>query len=278
MTKHNKKTITLPIKELALLKSNPKKYYKKHMTNKTHDGTSMGTLSPKIKEFSEKYASSKELVIDIYDKEGWKQEQIYGLHPDLFPDKYKFDKTGFMKDIDEGYDTDMDIVRNAGHEESDQIDPFSYVLPHTYDSEYSYKNQYVAPNEDDLSQLIRKNEDGEYSFRSITMVSPNQSSITFMKNKDFSKEDEKLYNELIKKFNEDNQNFVQEYEATFSETYASLYGDEKYNDDMNHVHRRDDSVKESTKQNGTLYDHIKNQDWEKQFSECNVKIRIKEKP
>lgn len=271
-----KKNITLNIKELALLKSNPEEYYRKSL--KTHDGTSMGSLNPKIETFADKHATAKELVMDVYDEGGWRQGQSYGIHPDLFPDKYNFQKIKQIDDIDEGWDHDMDIIRNSGHEESIQPDPFTYELPHTYESEYNYNDQYVAPNELDLQQLTRKNDDGEYMFRSITMVSPNGSSITFVKNNKFNKEDEELYNELIKKFNEDNQDFVQEHEATLDRTYASLNGEEKYKGDNGRVLLLDDSVKESTKQNGTLYDHIKEQDWGVEFEKCNVKIRIRGKP
>ena len=269
--------VTLSINDLALLKINPDEYYKRQL-NKTHDGTSMGPLRQKIKDFSSRYGADDEVVINVYDdKHSTAQAQHFG---NVFEaDYFDPDEAYLLEEVTDLEITDGHIIRNIGHEYVD------FTHPYSYESMDKYEDMYSAPNSHDLEQLTRKNDDGEYLFRSMTLVSPNGASISFIKNNQFSSEDEAGFMKLVEEYNADCYDYSNKYDSDFFENKDRIVADrneleggiEWRLDPKEHFGVNDDSIKMTTEQNGTLYDFIKEKGYEEKFEKYNVKVRIRGK-
>ena len=269
--------VTLSIKDLALLKINPDEYYKRQL-NKTHDGTSMGPLRQKIKDFYSRYGTDDEVIINVYDDEhSTARAEHYGNVFDS--DYYDPDETYLIEEVKDLEITDGHIIRNIGHETVDFNHPYSYETLNSYDDMYS------APNGHDLEQLIAKNDDGEYMFRSMTLVSPNGASISFIKDNQFSIEDEKGFMELVEKYNLDCYDYSNKYSVDTDDNRERIV-EERHEregniewrlDPKEHFKVNDDSVKMATEHNGTLYDFIKDEGYVESFGEHHVKVRIRGK-
>lgn len=239
--------------------------------NKTHDGTSMSGLNGKIKKFAQRYATDDNLHYCAYDENGNMISSIDSYKQ--YQDKYKDEQ------FDDLYHNprNLDLVRNLGHEQLDKHNP-SY-----FDSKYEYEDMYSTLNDYDLAQLRNIGEDS--SFRSFTMVSPNGSSITFIKNNNYSEKDNELFGKLASDFENyciDHvskcENDTQDIREEIIEKGDKEHGDYTWrigSDDTKRI--LDESVKESVNRNGTLYDAIRDYPRLSQFEECNIKVRIRSK-
>lgn len=239
--------------------------------NKTHDGTSMSGLNGKIKKFAQRYATDDNLHYCAYDENGNMISSIDSYKQ--YQDKYKDEQ------FDDLYHNprNLDLVRNLGHEQLDKHN-------HSYfDSKYEYEDMYSTLNDYDLAQLHNIGEDS--SFRSFTMVSPNGSSITFIKNNNYSEKDNGLFGKLASDFENYCTDYVSKCENDTQDIREEIIekGDKEHgdytwrigSDDTKRI--LDESVKESVNRNGTLYDAIRDYPRLSQFEECNIKVRIRSK-
>ena len=189
------------------------------------------------------------------------------------------DETYLIEEVKDLEITDGHIIRNIGHETVDFNHPYSYETLNSYDDMYS------APNGHDLEQLVAKNDDGEYMFRSMTLVSPNGASISFIKDNQFSIEDEKGFMELVEKYNLDCYDYSNKYSVDTDDNRERIVEERNERegniewrlDPKEHFKVNDDSVKMATEQNGTLYDFIKDEGYVESFGEHHVKVRIRGK-
>lgn len=266
--------IQLSIKDIVLLKQDPYNYY----ITKTHDGTSMGPLRQKIKDFYRRYGTDDEVIINVYDDDhSTARAEHYGNVFDS--DYYDPDEAYLIEEVKDLEITDGHIIRNIGHEYVD------FTHPYSYESLDKYEDMYSAPNTHDLEQLTAKNDEGEYMFRSMTLVSPNGASISFIKDNQFSSEDEKGFMELVEKYNLDCYDYSNKYSADVDDNRNGIVeernaiegGVEWRLDPKEHFKVNDDSIKRTTEQNGTLYDFIKDNGYEDDFEKYHVKVRIRGK-
>lgn len=160
-----KKKLKLPIKDLALLKSNPQQYY----ATKTHDGTSMGKIGPALDEWAKKsfrrqalFDENGKLISDIsIEDRGWN------------------DSNHMWKDY---IDTD---TKNLNYIRAWQT-TFGYFKETTDD-----KGIYPLYDGNILRLSNEKNKNGDYLLRSYSTVGPNGVRMTAIRGDKFNEEDEK---------------------------------------------------------------------------------------
>lgn len=255
------KQITLTIQEIADLKEG-----RRTLKNirKTHDGTSMGGLRKIIQDFAQKYALERDKHIATYNSKG---EEINHVQR---PYKYE----GLPKPVqipDEIWrnNKDLDMVSNLGGTD-EMIMRTSAVYPADVGGEY--ENNITTFHESEYGSLTQKNEDGKYSYRSITSVSPNGSSMTLIKNNKFSVEDENNYNALTKEFHKDMTNFAK----TCKDDYSVKYDELIQKEGLTSYEARIEARKYTYKKNGSMHEYIKKQGYSERFEEeCNTKLRLR---
>lgn len=254
--------IILNIEDIVLLKQKPDEYLEKTALKitKTHDGTSMGTLRKTIKTFSRKYAKSPIKHIVSYNEKGTVVSHVQRLG-------------GQDKEIpipDKVYDNNhnLDHISNVG-EETDNIYHFGENRGATYQEEYA------GFEETDYPQLLQKNTEGEYSYRSITIVSPNGSYMTLIKNNKFNTENEQKYTELTTKMHKELQTLNGNLHKDYLLKYRELY----YDEGLSFMEADKQAMQYAIQKNGTMHQYLKDNHYPEQYEqECNVKLRITGKP
>ena len=171
----------LPIKEIALLKTNPQEYY----TTKTHDGTSLGKVRPAIAKYVEEYSLSpfREVGVMSDDKEIYHFQHINNENPSQ-EELEKLGKTG------------LHIISTIS--DDDATDFGAFYPFHGDMKDYNY-----TPWEDDLETLFMKNENGEYIVQSHTTVSPTGQSVTLVKNNKFNEDNQENVKRILKEMNDE---------------------------------------------------------------------------
>lgn len=181
-------TLRLSIREIADLKEGRKSW---EDIEKTHDGTSMGTLRNNLKDFIKKYGDSEKRVEQVVSSDG----NILKTRTRKVSDKNR--EKQLMADYDENTDTHLIIKQ----------------------SDYSPRNSITWTNDDDfydffekgeMEQLLAQNTDNKDIFRSITKIdSSNEgnASITLIKSNNFNSE---KYQELCNKLPKGIQDFEEE--------------------------------------------------------------------
>ena len=249
---------TLNVKDLALLKTNPIAYYKK-----THDGTSMGGLRSIIYDFNQKYALERQKHIISYDSQGNEVNHVQR------PVKYEGlpDPVPIPRNIWDNY-SNLDMVSNLGGTDEILIGS-SEVYP--IDVGMSYKNNQSSFNRYEYGSLIQKNKEGEYTYRSITMVSPDGTSMTLIKNNKFNEADEDIYYDLAMKFDREMAGYTLQCKKDYNNKYEELI-----KEGAEPIQAKREARKYTRDKNGDMHDFIKEQGWDKTFEEqCNTKLRLR---
>lgn len=202
----DKKTPILSIKDIVLLKQYPMEYYKKQIKiTKTHDGTSSGPIRNHLKNFIEEKTKSSIKYYTLIGADGKKITDVklvpgYGKKKD---NPYSYDNSNGEYDLNELYDkidetgeTGMHVITNEG-----------YLRPYGHAGIYSLmdKDFMVIPNENEIDQLMLKNDDGEYLVQSVTVVGDNGKTITLVKYNDFTDIDGASAKSIINSMNNDIQ-------------------------------------------------------------------------
>lgn len=250
----------LTIQEIALIKTLPEGYLE---ILKTHDGTSMGGLRTTIQDFSQKYATDRNKHIASYDQQGNEISHVQRGTDDK-------NRTTPVAIPDEIWvnNKDLDMVSNLGGTD-EMILGNSAVYPN--DIGIDYEKNYASINRWEYDSLIQKNKDGDYSYRSITCVSPNGTSMTLIRNNKFGAEDEQRYGELARTFHTD----LRIYEANCKSDY-NLKEAELKEQGLDEVAIHDQATRYALKQNGTMHDYIKEKGYPERFEdECNTKLRLR---
>lgn len=159
--------------------------------NKTHDGTSMGTLRNNLKDFIEKYGDDEKRV-----------EQVVSSDGNILKTRtQKVSRKNREKQLMNGYDENTDshlIIKQSDYSSRNGI---------TWEGDNDY---YDFFEKGEMEHLLTQNSDDEDVFRSITKInssSEGNASITLIKSNDFNPE---KYQELCDKLPKGVQDFEQE--------------------------------------------------------------------
>ena len=197
---NNKKTPTLSINDIVLLKERPQDYLKIHAERltKTHDGTSSGPIKSNIKNFINRYSQDPFRRVVAFDSEGEKiVDHLTHYHNQVIWDDALINSE----------QTNMHVIMNANLDAEglfdDEVEDHQFIGSGEVTRDKTNPNFYaqasqdytVFINENEARQLCVRNNDGEYVVRSVTMVSPNKETMTLIKDNNFSYEDhQKLIN------------------------------------------------------------------------------------
>ena len=200
------KKIVLSIQEIADLKGGRKSVDE---IRKTHDGTSMGQLNGIIKNKADEYRKPPNQHIFIYDENLNEKMTLVGSWED---DKNGTPKIPYNK-IDT---TNNHLIKTVGM----NFDPFGEGLHNnsTYGhfdmdgGRYSSDiDKSVSPfKQSDMSEILKKDKDGNYISRGITLISQGGSTMTLIKNNKFDTDNEKQYKKLCKEFQNDIDYYIDE--------------------------------------------------------------------
>lgn len=224
---------------------------------KTHDGTSMGQLKGAINKFADKYAKELRGYAKIIDKN----------HKRVSDDIEYSDDFGRNKNnipYDELDDVDNHIIKTripyTGYGNS--------VLNDFYDE--THLKDFTPMPYDDMVEIMKKNEDGEYLFQSSTLISNNQSYMSLLRNNDFSASDEKQFEALCKEFRNDVEN--SEWANQWEDTFRQIQEEDPFlfvHNDLDEV--CSNRMREQTGY-GTMREYLKSRDYETKFKDCNVRF------
>lgn len=254
-------SLKLTIKQIADLKEGRRTLQE---ITKTHDGTSMGGLRSNIQNFKQKYATANWKHIISYDENG----NVVN-HSQLTEFQIEY-----LKIPSEVYNNNknMDLISNLGHEDL-TASAFGVTDPVDYEDKYSGFDIL------DYDQLIQRNKDGDYVYKSVTTVSPNGSSLTLIKNNKFSIKDEKKYQDLTRKMHYDLKDFVKKCQLDYEIQSARLgyiNDDESLTPWEKYKKKSSLAMQYTIERNGTLYEYIKKQGYSEMFEkECNIKLRMR---
>ena len=245
------RTITLSIKEISELKNETKTLDE---IIKTHDGTSMGGAYGKsLKKFIEEYADDYEKHIKIYNSNNETLTHIVdgeynynnGIFIDLPLKDYKNEK-------------DLHIISNIGIYEA--LGENHYII-----------NGMSIPLPQDVEPLLEKNNDGEYLVRSNTIVCPDKSSLTLIKNNKFNSENEDMLNETIRRMNDDYDDFIHKRREAYNEKFSQLTAGKW--DNLEQVEQ--ESYKYANEKIGTVEDFLKQGKYDVDLEKCNVRFAVR---
>ena len=176
----------LTIRDLALYKQDPKKYWEKMKITKTHDGTSMGQgFMNHVIPFIKRHATSNVSRALIFETD--KKMGVGAIDEDEISWNIEHSRSGGK---------DLNLIRNVGAKtEYDwHVDDNGNGFP------------FSVPNKEDMNLITEKNDYGEYAYRSMTLVSPGLKSMTLIRNNKFSTEDEKQYRKTVNKLYQNSEN------------------------------------------------------------------------
>ena len=219
----------LTINEIADLKEGRKTLDE---ITKTHDGTSMGKINYWINRFSRDYRLDEYQGVQIVNEDN--RNILTGQY---VGEKGKVTRHKNIKDLP----PNSHMIKNVGlpndpngtGEHSDREYGLFAGKPADYDPDQSF-----TPFKDkDMKEFNTKNDDGEYIFRSTTLISRGGMTMSLLRNNNFSADDEKQFNKVCKELSKEIPN--------------SIY-----------------DVDEST----TLYDILSKKNFENKFKDCNVRF------
>lgn len=275
--------ITLNIHDLAFLKQNPEEYIEKQLSMiKTHDGTSTGGgFKESLKWFIEDYSQDPFCNTAVFTNDGSEgvvyrattntEEQLVKEGIDITKDKY----------YSEG--TDFHIIQNSSPGENpDGTRPGVYYWDSASPVDEPNLSM-IGFHDRDVEYLTETNDDGEYLYRSTTIVSPNGKSMTLIKNNSFDEKDHKYLRDIQNDMKKSVNDYVKEYRTQQALNFNELkleYMKEhnvasvpwEIENKMTH-----DSHKYAKEQmGGDLYDYLVNQGYPERFeTEANIKMRVK---
>ncbi len=238
----------LSIEEIALVKSK-----KKSLDDilKTHDGTSMGRIKSKLKEFIKDNAKNR------------KRQYLY------------LDENG--KELNEKDLTDngmVHLIRNIGDtdiftDEELPVDGF-----HPFTSDDIFNMVYTTDNQE---PIYVGDMTGEDLYRSVTIVSPSGETVSLIKNNKFSTEDKKTLLNIEGDFGNAWQDFYITRSKAERERYNELL--KTMPDDLtdNEVESfketiRQEAIDYSKERVGTPENFLKDYGIKNKLSECNVRF------
>lgn len=232
------------------------------MFTKTHDGTSMGNLRTLIQKFGKEYASSDWKHMISYDENGNVVDHSQ---------RTKFE-ISYLKIPNDVYDNNknMDLITNLGRED---LNASTFGVTND-----EYEDKYSGFDILDYDQLLQKNKEGDYTYRSVTSVSPNGASLTIVKNKNFSEKDEQKYQEITRKMHYELKEFVNDCELDYQLEMMRNEGVVREEDSIYEGYQRRvaSAMDKVISKRGTVYDFIKNNGYaERLEKECNCKLRIR---
>ena len=239
--------ITLNIKDIALLKQNPKRYYENLNITRTHDGTSSTPVKSTIQKFVKEYSQSPYFHHAITDKDG----KIFHEGRLLFTEYYDNES---LRTVAEQIGNDMNIITTVPDE----------------DDEHQYYDGFDMINKTEVEMLTEQDADGNYLVRSNTIVSLNGESTTVVRNNKFSEKDHKKLSSLYDEYQEDvNKWFNNVYMAEMHNVM------EEYHDTHGEFPSNEIITRETVKRVGDVSDYINGSNWGKRFEEeCNVKLKV----
>lgn len=177
----------LTIQEIAQVKTEKKL----NVLTKTHDGTSMGKLRNSLKDFIKQYARIYAVTTNVYDENG---ELVFESQSPINIPLHN-EQTQYIKRNNR---ENLHYVMNATTR-GDANKPILNV---------GSNERIETLGEWEKSYLTEKNDEGNYLYRSFTLVSTNGSTISLIRNNKFNVEDEtkfsEIYDNMVKKCKEYN--------------------------------------------------------------------------
>lgn len=256
--------ITLSIKDLALLKSNPQEYYKRYIEEeKTHDGTSLGQIGPVLDNWGG-HGSTYRDECAAFDENGKK----------IFESENKNRKSAdILKEKSNSDTKDIHFISTFNLSEGSRAANISEGSP---------GHELNIPSPEQLSTLLLKNENGDYMLRSYSLVSTNKSRVSVLRNNKFDKSNHKDYRETCKDLKRDSKKYGKDI-TKLSTKYFNEIVKEKYPafpdiKDNEYYQILSDSAKMAIAEHGTWEQNVLiGKGYDKRFENCNTKIRISRK-
>ncbi len=243
---------TLTIQEIALLKTNPKKYY----TIKTHDGTSMGKINNALNNFAQSQ-------IGEVDKVGGKEHlQIY-------------DSNGkpYFNTIKEGSTYQVSVPTDDLREEK------NLHLAHNHTTLLE-DGMPTMLSSGDTNILLEKNKDSDYIFQSITATSPSRRcpKVTLLRNNKFSEDDHPQFKKATEQMRDEYSRYREKFQNMVMKEEKKMV--DEYMKEHPHGIRpfrfHTDAVNVAYKECGTLDQHFKSNGVYDELEKANCKLRITE--
>lgn len=218
---------------------------------KTHDGTSMKKIWDSINKFQEEYGQNRYEHVEFYNEKG---KKIYHYTSN------RVDSCGLP---------DTDYFDRPGNQ--------NLHLMHNHPSNWHELEIGTCLSEGDTNNLLWKNNEGEYNFRSVTCSSPNGFTMTLLRSDNFSDENIEHFNKTCGE--------LREAYSEYKQIYANIDNRKKINEYLeSHPKYKDLSVDEIKiklkhdyiKDNGTFSDYLKQKGIYDDFEKCNMKLRVRE--
>lgn len=259
------KDLRLSIQEIADLKEGRRSL---EDIEKTHDGTSMGTIGPILDELCRMKGTKKQVL--AYDENGKRV--------------YKIDDEG-KNDIGIQH-LEQNISKINGEKKNlHGVVSENITLSGRTAADIRYSGgELNIPDYNQLKSLCTTNEDGDYLLRSYTMISENNSRMTFIKNNNFDKSNHKDYRQICKDIGKESKKYNKEYNSRVSELVKEKREEAGYTDlyirehgitmtEMQPFYKA--AKKQAAKEVGSWEDRVmKDTGLIDRLEKCNVKFRM----
>lgn len=258
--------LRLSIQEIADLKEGRRSLEE---IEKTHDGTSMGTIGPILDELCRTKGTKKQVL--AFDENGKRV--------------YKIDDDDRKNDIGiqhlEQNISDIDGEKKNLH---GVVSENRMLSGRTVTDIRYHGGELNIPNYNQLKSLCTTNEDGDYLLRSYTMISDNNSRMTFIKNNNFDKSNHKDYRQICKDIGKESKKYNKEYNSRVAELVKEKREAAGYTD----LYIREHGItmtemqpfysaaeKQALKEVGSWEDRVmKEKGFIGKLENCNVKFRM----
>lgn len=251
------------IKEIVEIKQNPNYYLEKAMEEIIKcddDGTVISKeLRKWIDNFAKDYGTRTDQVVQVLDSND----------TGLFIGGYSKEEGNITRrrTYDSLTGTNNHIMKNTDFDDEEGDEIYSW---HYDGGDGSWENTFSPMPQQDMLELLHKNGDGEYLFQSTTVVSPNGSFMTLLRNNDFNKKDEKLFKKTVKEFQKEVN------KSDWSKTADKIFDEiqEEHSSDMSISDLYKELGKRMKKETGyaTLRDYLNSKGFEDKFADCNVRF------
>ena len=200
-------TPTLSIKDIVLLKERPQDYLKIHAERltKTHDGTSSGPLKKPIRRVIGASIDSYYRYTEVYSANG---DELWNTDDSEWADGGDVNITITDGDYLEPITDETEaIVEDLGKFKDANI-----ISKPTYDNESNGNNRaffdkngnkHLMPTVEEGERLMMQDEDGNYLFRSQTIIGDDATSVTLIRDNKFSPENHEAYSQMLNDMNAD---------------------------------------------------------------------------
>lgn len=258
-----KNSLKLTIKEIADLKEGRKTLEE---IEKTHDGTSMGTIGPILDELCRTKGTKKQVL--AFDENGKKV--------------YEIDDNGKNDNGIQHLERDISSIDGEKKNLHGVVSENRTLSGRTVaDIEYN-DGELNIPDYNQLKSLCTTNEDGDYLLRSYTMISDNGSRMTFIKNNNFDKSNHKEYRQICKDIGKESKKYNKEYNSRVAELVKEKREEAGYInireqgitlDELQPIYRA--AEKQALKEVGSWEDRVmKGKGFTDKLENCNVKFRM----